>query len=146
MVGLFLSIVAVFLSIAAVFAFQWVTVFPGLGIGTLYHLKKIRVGVAVFCLSSAGTALVIDPSPGQWAVLIAVLVLTPLSGFFAAKKTLVALDDPRHISVNEADLEPQEPVLGFAYDNQARAWPLSLLVPHHLVNDVLGDIPVLAAW
>ena len=63
------------------------------------------------------------------------------------------IDDPRYVTLGEADdwLAAAEPVIAIALDQPdgsiaARAYPLQILVWHEIVNDTLGDMPVLATF
>lgn len=55
-----------------------------------------------------------------------------------------SIDSPRFISVNEADtwLEPMEPVIFVQVDEDARAYPIQILMWHEIVNDTVGDLPL----
>jgi len=55
-----------------------------------------------------------------------------------------AIDRPQFVSVKEASkwLDDQEPVLAFSLDDDARAYPLQVLIWHEIVNDVVEGIPV----
>lgn len=141
-----LSILAILLSVLAIFAYQWVTPFPQLGIKTLYHLRRIRFIVAAIAIGLALTALWLNPSPEQWVVLFITLILTPLSGFNHARRFLVSLDAPKHLLTDEAGLSADAPVLGLAVGDIVCAWPLEILVPHHIVNDSVSGKSLLAVW
>jgi hypothetical protein len=60
------------------------------------------------------------------------------------KDGIPAIDEPQFVTVEEADgwLEPQEPVILFELNGDARAYPLQILTWHEIVNDVVGDVPV----
>lgn len=141
------SVIALTISILAIFINQWVTLIPQLGIAFQYHRRRVQVGIALLALLLALVALLQQPSPAQVAVLILVMVLTPLSGFLHASKALVAVDRPRHVSAATCEWPDSSLVLGYAVnDDTACAWSLETLIPHHIVNDVLAQVPVLAAW
>ena len=56
-----------------------------------------------------------------------------------------ALDDPIH--VDAADTWPDdELVIGVSHGGAARAYPLSILVWHELVNDTLAGLPILVSY
>jgi len=57
-----------------------------------------------------------------------------------------ALDHPKTLPAAEADWPEGERVLGVAAGDAARAYPLSILEWHELVNDTLGDQPVLVSY
>ncbi|MBI2867318.1 MAG: DUF3179 domain-containing protein [Chloroflexi bacterium] len=54
------------------------------------------------------------------------------------------IDTPTFISVAQAaeSVKPQEPVAAFVWNGDARAYPLSILIWHEIVNDVVGGKPV----
>ena len=64
------------------------------------------------------------------------------------KDGIPAIDNPQFISVEEADawLKPQEPVILFQIDDDARAYPLQILIWHEIVNDVVGGVPVVVTF
>lgn len=143
---LLLSVVAILLSVLAIFAYQWVTLLPQLGIQTLCHLRTVRIVVAVMALSMAAIAYYLNPSTGQLWVLLITIVLTPLSGANQASRFLVSLDAPQHVAASKATLGEQAEIIGIEIDDVACAWPLELLVPHHIANDHVGDTAVVACW
>lgn len=54
------------------------------------------------------------------------------------------LDNPKFETAAEADawLKPNEPVISFQLGDEARAYPLQVLIWHEIVNDVVGGRPV----
>ena len=53
------------------------------------------------------------------------------------------IDDPRLEAVAEADwIDPDEAVLALEIDDEARAYPVRVMIWHEIVNDELGGIPV----
>lgn len=63
------------------------------------------------------------------------------------KDGIPALTNPRAIAVGEADfLRPTDRVVGLVIGNQARAYPISILNYHEIVNDKLGGAPVAVTY
>ena len=60
------------------------------------------------------------------------------------KDGIPAIDDPKFVSVEEADewLKPQEPVVLVQVGDDARAYPIQILMWHEIVNDTVGGVPV----
>ena len=60
------------------------------------------------------------------------------------KDGIPAIDDPKFISVDEADtwLKPVEPVILLQIEDDVRAYPLQILIWHEIVNDLVGGVPV----
>ncbi len=58
------------------------------------------------------------------------------------------IDHPRFETVAQADgwLKGSEPVIHFAIGDDARAYPLQILVWHEIVNDTVGGIPVMITF
>lgn len=59
-----------------------------------------------------------------------------------------AIDDPQFISPEEAGewLADNEPVIAFEWEGDARAYPLQIMTYHEIVNDVVGDLPVVVTF
>lgn len=64
------------------------------------------------------------------------------------KDGIPPIDRPAFVSPAEADrwLGADEPVLVFAHAGDARAYPPQILIWHEIVNDVVGDLPVVVTF
>ena len=64
------------------------------------------------------------------------------------KDGIPSVDDPQFISAEEAGswLQAQEPVIFLRIGDDARAYPLQILVWHEIVNDVVDGRPVLVTF
>ncbi|MEM7025582.1 MAG: DUF3179 domain-containing protein [Pseudomonadota bacterium] len=58
------------------------------------------------------------------------------------KDGIPSIDSPVFVPLAEADLPDQEPVIGLTIGDDARAYPIRILIWHEIVNDVVGDVPV----
>ena len=60
------------------------------------------------------------------------------------KDGIPALNAPKFVSVSTADtwLKPNEPVILFQAGDDARAYPIQILIWHEIVNDTVGGVPV----
>jgi hypothetical protein len=59
------------------------------------------------------------------------------------KDGIPAVDDPQVAPVAEIDfLEEREPVVAVELGDEARAYPIQILIWHEIVNDELGGVPV----
>ena len=61
-----------------------------------------------------------------------------------SKDGIPALDEPKFVAPHAARawLAANEPVIVFAHQNDARAYPLQILMWHEIVNDTVGGLPV----
>jgi len=64
------------------------------------------------------------------------------------KDGIPSIDAPQFIPVNEADewLEDREPVVFIQVGDDARAYPIQILMWHEIVNDTVGDEPLLVTF
>jgi hypothetical protein len=60
------------------------------------------------------------------------------------KDGIPAIDDPRFVdnAAAAAWLDPREPVIVVSRGDEARAYPLQVLIYHEIVNDTLGGMPL----
>lgn len=64
------------------------------------------------------------------------------------KDRIPAIDAPMHVSIKDGDdwLVSQEPVLAVQIGDDARAYPLHILMWHEIVNDTVGGVAVAATY
>jgi len=63
------------------------------------------------------------------------------------KDGIPSIDDPAFVPVAEASgLSDTEPVIGLVVNNEARAYPLSILIWHEIVNDTVSEVPVTVTY
>jgi len=64
------------------------------------------------------------------------------------KDGIPALLDPEFLSAKDAadTLKPEDKIIGVSLGGVSRAYPISILNYHELVNDRIGSIPFLVSW
>ncbi|MFP4378466.1 MAG: DUF3179 domain-containing protein [Spirochaetales bacterium] len=64
------------------------------------------------------------------------------------KDGIPAIDNPRFVSVGEADewLEDDEPVFIVSANGRTKLYPVQILTYHEIVNDVVGETPVAVTY
>ncbi len=74
--------------------------------------------------------------------------LTDFSSGGPPRDGIPPIDDPKFISVKEADefLDDGEPVIVVEIDGKARAYPIQILTWHEIVNDKLNGEPILVSY
>lgn len=75
----------------------------------------------------------------------------PYSEIFSGgppKDGIPALKDPKFVSASEANawLKPLEPVILVQVGEDAKAYPIQILIWHEIVNDTVGDEPLLVTF
>jgi hypothetical protein len=70
-----------------------------------------------------------------------------VQGCVTGRDCIPAIDDPEFVSADEAtDLDPDARVVGLDVDGEARAYPLSILRGHEIVNDDIAGRPVAVTY
>ena len=89
-------------------------------------------------------------APGEWATDLSrkSIELSELRRGGPPKDGIPALNDPRFVTTSQAAiwLDRKEPVIVVEYAGEQRAYPLQILMWHELVNDRIGDLPVLVSY
>ena len=63
------------------------------------------------------------------------------------KDGIPSIDDPAFVGTDSVDfLDPGDPVFGVALDGVVKAYPQKILAQHEIVNDDLGDLPVVVTY
>jgi len=64
------------------------------------------------------------------------------------KDGIPSIDHPEFINIQSADawLKPVEPVIQVVINQEAKAYPLQILIWHEIVNDTVGGIPILVTF
>ena len=59
-----------------------------------------------------------------------------------------SIDDPQFVTPEEAEewLAGNEPVIAVEFNGDARAYPLQILTWHEIVNDTVGDMPIIITF
>jgi hypothetical protein len=63
------------------------------------------------------------------------------------RDAIPAIDNPELVPASEVDdLAPEERVIGVDIGAEARAYPISILHGHEIVNDNVGGRPIAVTW
>jgi uncharacterized protein DUF3179 len=88
------------------------------------------------------------PSQKPFDVTRHVIRLDDIQAGGPPKNGIPALDHPAFVSASEADrsLKAQDMILGIELSGVAKAYPVRILNWHEVVNDDVGEQPVLISW
>ena len=139
-----LSSLAVFFAVIAAFTPSLPALIPRIGLLPLYRLRLFRPALIITAWALAIAAFITSPS--SFVALLFVLLLSIPTIILEPQRIFVSLDDPKHVPPSQANLREEALVLGFEEDGYAAAWPLETLAPRHLINDQVGDTPLLVAY
>ncbi len=119
--------------------------FPGLGLAPLDwgHNRLVRQAQVTLVWVFAGLSFGLSNFTWGWAAILLALWFSFVAVNLYPDRIFVALEQPQRAQTGLAD---SAPVLATEARGEVVAYPLETLVPHHLINDILADIPVLASW
>ncbi|GAB4282612.1 MAG: hypothetical protein Kow0092_37610 [Deferrisomatales bacterium] len=98
--------------------------------------------------SALALVLLVLPSPAAaWDLSRHSIPVEEIRSGGPPRDGIPALLDPAFVPAEEAAfLRPDDRVLGFVHQGEARAYPIRILSWHELVNDRVGGAPVLVSW
>jgi hypothetical protein len=53
---------------------------------------------------------------------------------------------PRFLSINDAKIQPDDMLIAVALNGESHAYPIREMAYHHVVNDFVGSVPVVATY
>jgi hypothetical protein len=56
------------------------------------------------------------------------------------------VDGPQFLAQAESKLDPKEMILAVRFGGDARAYPISQMAYHHILNDVVGGVPIAVTY
>jgi len=70
-----------------------------------------------------------------------------ISASYQRDSRFVPLDNPDFIAADEAGfVDAEDLVLGLTIAGESRAYPISMMTYHHIVNDTIGGRPILITF
>jgi len=110
-------------------------------INQMKRLLALLVVVFAFVTFPAG------PSRADWVMDPSSIDTDRIQSGGPPKDGIPAIMEPRFLAAGEARfLAGDDMVLGLAVAGEARAYPLRILSWHELVNDTVGESPILVSW
>ncbi len=112
-------------------------------------MQSLRAVLAslVVALAVAGQSL---PVRGQFKTDLTkrAIELSELLSGGPPKDGIPSIDNPQFVSVSEAAtwIDEREPVMWLEHGGETRVYPLQILMFHELVNDRIGDLPILVSY
>ena len=139
-----LSILSIPIAATAAFTPMWPALIPRIGLLPVYRMRLVR---AVLIVTAWALAIIASLStPPSFFALPFVLLFSIPTIMLEPQRIFISLDDPEHVLPSETDLQGEALVLGYEDGEHALAWPFETLSPRHLINDQVGETPLLVAY
>ena len=89
---------------------------------------------------------------GRWrrALIALTLLLVSFSAVMARQNYFEwmfhPIAGPQFLAQSESKLDPKEMIMAVRFGNDARAYPISQMAYHHVLNDVVGGVPIAVTY
>jgi len=83
---------------------------------------------------------------GSLAAAVGVCLFTALSRVNIYELMFHPMGSPAFVSAADVKLDKDEKVIAIAMNGAARAYPIRSISYHHIVNDVVGGVPIVATY
>lgn len=123
-------------------------------VSTSYALKKSAPWISWLCLVAVFASSIALWKRSRWIGKICVSITCVLAVSFTwfshqnhYEWMFSPLPDPRFVHAHEVDfLEDSDMVLAVTVGRDSAAYPVRLLAYHHLVEDIVGNVPLVATY
>jgi hypothetical protein len=104
------------------------------------RVRRVQLGLIwLFVVFS----LLVKLSGWSWAAAVLAVWFTFIALRLFPENIFIALDNPKRAIEG---LGEGAPVIAVEINGETMAYPVELIVPHHIINDVIGGMPALASW
>jgi hypothetical protein len=110
-------------------------------------LGTLIVGAACFALAFA-----LWKTVGLWrkGLLVLILLVVTFSAVMARQNYFEWMFHPiagaQFFAQSESKLDPKEMIMAVRFASDARAYPISQMAYHHVLNDVVGGVPITVTY
>jgi hypothetical protein len=117
-------------------------------------LRRFRPAAMALCVAVALLAATLywRVQPRTWRRIVAVLGVTSVCIFTGLSRVNIyemmfhPLGRPTFVPAGETNLDGDEKVIAVEVAGAARAYPIRSISYHHIVNDVVGGVPIVATY
>jgi hypothetical protein len=114
--------------------------------------QRAPLGTAIAALGCFVFAFLLWKSANRWrkSVLVLTLIVVTLSAAMARLNYFEWMFRPipgaRFLSQAQSKLDSKEMLMSVRLGDDARAYPISQMAYHHVLNDVVGDLPIAVTY
>jgi hypothetical protein len=114
--------------------------------------QRAPLGTLVAGLACLAAACALWRAVGIWrkALLVLALLVVTFSAVMARQNYFEwmfhPIDGPQFVAQSESKLDPKEMIMAVRFGGDARAYPISQMAYHHVLNDVVAGVPIVATY
>lgn len=111
------------------------------------ELKRWSPWLLAMCVLSAGLLARRKRKLWAWVLAALVVVVTVLGSLNVFELMFAPIDRPEFaLAADATSTDPQDMLLTVKLGGESRAYPVRTMAYHHLVNDVVGGVPIVATY
>ncbi len=114
--------------------------------------QRAPLGTSIAGTACFALALALWRTVGPWRRALLVLTLLPVtfSAVMARQNYFEwmfhPIAGPQFLAQSESKLDPKEMIMAVRFGVDARAYPISQMAYHHVLNDIVGGVPIVATY
>jgi hypothetical protein len=114
--------------------------------------QRAPLGTLIAALACFTCALALWRTIGWWrrSLLVLTLLVVTFSAVMARLNYFEWMFHPiagaQFVAQSESKLDPKEMILAVRFGGDARAYPISQMAYHHVLNDVVGGVPIVVTY
>jgi hypothetical protein len=114
--------------------------------------QRAPLGTLIAALACFLFAFALWRTVGRWrkSLLVLTLLLVTFSAVMARLNYFEwmfhPIAGPQFVAQSSSKLDPKEMILAVRMDNDARAYPISQMAYHHILNDVVAGVPIAVTY
>jgi hypothetical protein len=114
--------------------------------------QRAPMGTLIAGLACFALALTLWRTVGRWrkSLLVLTLLVVTFSVVMARQNYFEwmfhPIDGPQFLAQAASKLDPKEMILAVSFGSDARAYPINQMAYHHVLNDVVGGVPIAVTY
>jgi hypothetical protein len=114
--------------------------------------QRAPLGTLIACLACFVLAFLLWRTVGRWRkVLVGLTLLVVAASAVMARQNYFEwmfhpIAGPQFLAQAESKLDPKEMIMAVRLGNDVRAYPISQMAYHHILNDVVGGVPIAVTY
>jgi len=114
--------------------------------------QRAPLGTLIASLACVVLAFALWRTINRWgkALVVLTLVLVAFSAVMARQNYFEWMFHPiagaQFLAQSDSKLDPKEMILAVRFGSDARAYPISQMAYHHILNDMVADVPIAVTY
>jgi len=114
--------------------------------------QRAPLGTLIAALACLALALALWRTADRWrkGLLVVTLLVVAFSAVMARQNHFEwmfhPIASPQFLAQSQSKLDPKEMIMAVRFGDDARAYPISQMAYHHILNDVVAGVPIAVTY